>query len=394
MTAQSANAKRLTNWPDTLIDEAAFRHEQAQLAHVWTFLGHARDVAKDGDWFRATLATRSVFVQRFGSELRGFENRCAHRSFPLRTADKGNGPILCGFHHWRYNQDGRAVSIPQCQQLFGTTPEEMGARLTPVEIATCGALVFGRFRAPGDDQTLEEFLGEGFPILQAMWSSPARPQYLTKGVKANWRLCFQIAVEDYHVVAVHAGVFGKHGYLKRENIGYFRFGPHSAFFITPDPQALATMAAQCREGTWRSSDYRVFHIFPNLTISHFRTDGERWDVMAMQYVPVATDRAMMRAWFNRAPFASNRPCPWHEPWTRPLTEPLRRLLVRYYSNKVLNQDSSACEKLQTVASQIKNAPIYGGLEERLVWFEDEYERVTTMSGARASLAGEHKSAAD
>jgi len=83
--------RRLLNWPDTLVDEAAFRREQAQLARVWTFLGHTRDVANDGDWFRTSLATRSVFVQRFGNELRAFENSCAHRSFPLRNADKGNG---------------------------------------------------------------------------------------------------------------------------------------------------------------------------------------------------------------------------------------------------------------------------------------------------------------
>jgi phenylpropionate dioxygenase-like ring-hydroxylating dioxygenase large terminal subunit len=74
-------------------------------------------VAADGDWFRASLATRSVFVQRFGPELKGFENRCVHRSYPLRDADRGNGPIVCGFHHWRYDHEGRALGIPLCDEL-------------------------------------------------------------------------------------------------------------------------------------------------------------------------------------------------------------------------------------------------------------------------------------
>src|SRR5271170_653230 len=160
MISQIANARTLLNWPDTLVDEAAFRREQAQLARVWTFLGHAEDVANDGDWFRSTLATRSVFVQRFGSELRGFENRCAHRFYPVRTADKGNGPIVCGFHHWRYNKDGLALGIPLCDEIYGVIPEELNARLNPIEIATCGALVFGRFPEPGVTETLNEFLGE------------------------------------------------------------------------------------------------------------------------------------------------------------------------------------------------------------------------------------------
>lgn len=360
----------LADWPKTLTDQAAFRREQAQLARVWTLLGHAGDIAKDGDWFRTTLATRSVFVQRCGAELRGFENRCAHRSFPLRTADKGSGPIVCGLHHWRYDRDGRAIEIPKCRELFGGAPEDLAAALNPLQIATCGSLVFGRFQAPGDNETLEEFLGESFPIIEAMWGSVAAPQFITSDVAANWRLCFQIAVEDYHVVAVHAPVWGKNGYLKRENIGYFRFGRHSAFFTNPDPDGFARMAAECRAGTWQSANYRVFHIFPNLTVNHFQADRGYWYVMAMQYVPVTAHRSVMRAWFYPAPFAGARA--WHDRWTRPFTQPLRRVMVRYYANKVLKQDSAVCEKLQTIAPQIRPTPILGGLEERLGWFEEGY----------------------
>ena len=380
-TVHHAEVRELSDWPDTLTDPSAFRREQARLTGVWTFLGHAGDVARDGDWFRATIATRSVFVQRFGDELRGFENRCAHRSYVLRTKDKGNGPIRCGFHHWRYDSEGRAVDIPQCEKLFGMSPQELGARLTPVEVATCGSLVFGRFRAAGDSETLADYLGDAFPILEAMFPPVARPQFLTSPVKANWRLCFQIAVEDYHVVAIHSPILGKGGYLKRENIGYFRFGLHSAFFTTPEPDAFARMAAECRAGSWVSANYRVIHIFPNLTITHYRTDGDHWYVMAMQYVPVAHDRSVMRAWFHHAPFPAARPYPWYERLFKPFVDATRKRVVHYYSNKVLRQDGAACEKLQTIAPQIRSAPILGGLEERLGWLEESYNAVTRRGGS-------------
>src|SRR5258707_4807275 len=96
------------DWARALVDPAAFAAEQARLADVWTFLGFTHDVAPDGDWITATIATRSVFVQRFGDELNGFENLCAHRFYPLRTAEPRNGPVVCGFHHWRYCQAGHA----------------------------------------------------------------------------------------------------------------------------------------------------------------------------------------------------------------------------------------------------------------------------------------------
>ena len=83
------------DWTRPIVDPTAFAEEQRRLASVWTFLGMTSDAGKDGDWFRASIATRSVFVQRFGTELRGFENVCAHRFMPLRNADRGNGPVVC-----------------------------------------------------------------------------------------------------------------------------------------------------------------------------------------------------------------------------------------------------------------------------------------------------------
>lgn len=107
-----AREARYPRWAASAANEQAFQQEQARLGRIWTLLGLTLDVAKDGDWFTAELGGRSVFVQRFGDTLKGFENRCAHRFYPLRTKEKGNGPIKCGFHEWAYNQEGRAVSIP------------------------------------------------------------------------------------------------------------------------------------------------------------------------------------------------------------------------------------------------------------------------------------------
>jgi phenylpropionate dioxygenase-like ring-hydroxylating dioxygenase large terminal subunit len=368
--------RKLLNWPDTLVDDAAFQREQAQLARVWTFLGHTQDVAKDGDWFRTCLAARSVFVQRFGNELRGFENRCAHRSFPLRTADKGNGPIVCGFHHWRYDKDGRAIGIPQSQPLFGKAPKDMGAALSPLQIATCGPLIFGRLQAPGDDETLEEFLGESFPIIEAFFCSPAPIFTMTREVKANWRLCVHITVEEYHVPAVHLPYWGRAGYLKREAIGYFRFGRHSAYITNPDPDAFARMVAECRAATWRSANYRVFHIFPGFAVAHGRADREHWYVSAMQFQPVAPNRTLVRYWACLSPFPSAMPPPWYDRLLDRFSfnRRLRDRVVRYYTEKINAQDTGICEKLQTIARQNLGAPMLGRLEERIGWFEDAYEQ--------------------
>jgi phenylpropionate dioxygenase-like ring-hydroxylating dioxygenase large terminal subunit len=370
-----------TDWARSMTDPQAFRREQDRLSHLWTFLGLTRDVARDGDWFRASLATRSVFVQRFGDELRGFENRCAHRGYPLRNADKGNGPIVCGFHHWRYDQAGRALGIPLCEELYGVIPRELDAKLNPIEIATCGSLVFGRFppssALPGATESLQDFLGLGFPILAAMSQMPAAPIYISNPVKANWKLCLHITFDDYHGVAVHPATFGKLGYLRRYNITYARFGLHSCSINQPDPQALEKMAAECRDGTFRSANYRIFQIMPSLILAHFRSDRQFWFCLVQQYVPVAHDRSVIRAWLYPAPFPADR-SPLDER-TRALTDPLRRLLVAHYFRKIAREDHEVCERIQEIAHQLDAAPIIGALEERIAWFEESYRRL--MEGA-------------
>jgi phenylpropionate dioxygenase-like ring-hydroxylating dioxygenase large terminal subunit len=77
-----------------------FLREQGELGKIWQLAGLTSDLASADDWIRSTLGGRSVFLQRFKGEIRGFENTCAHRGHPLRTGDKGNGPVVCGYHHW------------------------------------------------------------------------------------------------------------------------------------------------------------------------------------------------------------------------------------------------------------------------------------------------------
>lgn len=361
------------DWARTLTDPQAFSHEQGRLAFVWTFLGFTGDVPNDGDWFCASLATRSVFVQRFGAELRGFENVCAHRFYPLRTEDKGNGPIICSFHHWRYDRDGKAIGIPVCQQQFGTVSRALGAHLNPIEVATCGTLIFGRFPAAEKRESLLEFLGMGFPILEALARPDLKPLVLSMRLKANWKLALHISLDDYHPVSIHPETFGREGYVNRENISYFRFGAHSAFLNTKRAEALEEMAAACADGSFQASRYSVFQILPNFLIAMFRSDGNFFHCCIQHFIPVSNDESILRSWVYPAPFPVK--CPWPVRSTRWLSDIVRNRLVVHYARKVMRQDNQVCERLQEVAHQVGGPPYLGALEERIGWFERSYSEL-------------------
>lgn len=375
-----ASERKLPLWAQALTGAEAFREEQARIGEVWTLLGLASDVARDGDWFRATLGGRSVFVQRFKDELRGFENVCAHRFFPLRTKDRGNGPIRCGFHHWQYNKDGLAVGIPNCQELFGVIPRELGARLKSIELARCGSLIFGKFPGEVHNSSLEEYLGPGFDILQAMWREDRAPYVDHCEIKANWKLGHHISLDDYHIVAVHPDSFGKHGYHPVEKTRYFRFGRHSAYFWGASEGVVNETAAQCRAGTYRPTDYRILQFFPNLVAVHFEAAGT-WYVLLQQYVPVAHNRTLLRSIYRAAPFPP-QDAGFLRTAMRKIAAPFLPWIVPLYLRKIVREDNEVCEQLQAAAEQIDGPMILGKQEERIAWFEENYAEVVGKIGAR------------
>jgi phenylpropionate dioxygenase-like ring-hydroxylating dioxygenase large terminal subunit len=370
-----------TNWARPLVDPQAFHDEQRHLAHVWTFLGLDRDVARDGDWIRASIATRSVFVQRFGEELRGFENVCAHRFYPLRREAKGNGPVICGFHHWQYNRDGHAVGIPICTWVYGKPPHEVGGRLRPIELARCGAMIFGRFPSPDATQSLEDYLGDAFPILSAMTQIAERPLYLERSIKANWRLNLQVSLDDYHGPPVHPSTFGRHGYIPSMSMRrYFRFGANSAYLFSDDVDCFERLLSGCRDGTYRSQHFFVFHILPDLVVAHADADRPFWFCNIMQYTPIAPDRSAFRSWSYAAPFATD--FSWFTRATRPVTDIFRRRIYLHYFARVVAEDATVCEHIQEVAHQIDKPPLLGAQEERVGWFEESIRDLTSSGGQK------------
>jgi phenylpropionate dioxygenase-like ring-hydroxylating dioxygenase large terminal subunit len=364
------------DWTQTLIDPHAFRDEQRRLEHVWTFLGLRDDLAHDGDWFRASIATRPVFVQRFGDELRGFDNLCVHRFHPLRQEAKGNGPVICGFHHWHYNRDGRAVGIPACNAVYGKAPHDMGARLRELELATCGQMIFGRFPTPRATQSLKDFLGEIFPILEAIVPKEERRLYVERSIRANWRLNFHITLEEYHGPVVHPKTFGRFGLPPSlERYQYFRLGAHSAYMDSSDVSCFEHLLEGCRRGTYRSSHYFVIQILPDLIVAHAKADSSFWFCNILQYSPAAHNQTAFRGWLWPAPFESD--LPMIERVTRPLTDVFRRHIYRHYFKQIINQDAVICERIQEIAHHIEGIPILGVLEQRIGWFEETIRNLTS-----------------
>ncbi len=358
------------SWSLALSDPLAFRQEQARLAHAWTLSGMTNQLAADKDWISAQIGSKAIFVQRFGDRLAGFENRCPHRFFPLRTAERGNGAIVCGYHHWRFAEDGLAFGIPHCPEVYGALPREVNASLKKIDIATCGSLIFGRVPAERSAPDLQEFLGEAFPILAAICSPTGRAHSFSDEINSNWRLPVEITLDDYHLVAIHH----RKKYSLNHEMTYFRFNDHSAQFVHTE-ESLSDMARACKEGTYKPTGYRIFNIFPNLVVSLFPA-SPYWYCNVQQFVPRAVDRCWQRGWFFNTGIEVELSA--YSRLIKPISEAIRSRIVRYYIEKIGNEDHRACEKLQMVAHQADASPLLSAQEQRVQWFEESYARWTGL----------------
>lgn len=360
----------------------AFAAEREALATCWTFLGFEHQVAGINDWFRTVLGGRSIIVQRFSQGIAAFENKCAHRGYPLRHQDRGSGPLVCGFHHWRYNHEGVALGIPNCIVMFGKTPQEIDARLKRVELSQAGGLIFGRFADPGGP-TLEAWLGAGLPILRHvsafMRKDAGRTVY---DVNANWRYIHEISLDDYHIVAIHPSTFGKAGYIPGNETRYDQIGPHSMFFRGGSENSLPDMVKQCENGEFIAERYRILQVFPGLVVSfvhatHYLGDGY-WYVVLLHILPLTHDRSTVISYSFRMPQPRTTQS-WRRA-ARRLAWPTVDRVFRFFARRVQNEDNIACEYLQAQAAPDDQPPRLALHEERIGWFEEAYALAT--SGAR------------
>lgn len=373
--------KNIPLWIAASATESAYEHEQDRLSTTWNMIGRLSEIPLDGDWFKTTLGRLSIFVQRCKDRIVGFENSCAHRFHPLRVSERGNGPIVCPFHHWRYNAEGEAVGIPKSIELFDYRPRDLCKRLKGLDVETCGDLIFARLANGGDGEDLKAFLGQGYGLVAALSLARTRPQRIIQDVATHWKFLHHISLDDYHLVAVHPDTFGKSGYLNSETVQYLRFGRHSVFVHSSEPASLSSMSDAALKGHFLPTSYLIVNIFPNFLISLYEAEdifgSKHWYASAIRYRAIDRSRTQVESWLYPTTFNTpQRPISLR---LRPVIDRIMPPIVAHFASKIMREDNAICAGLQENAQQIDGEQLLGRFETRIGWFEEAYSNLLTSS---------------
>ncbi|MCP4328215.1 MAG: aromatic ring-hydroxylating dioxygenase subunit alpha [Alphaproteobacteria bacterium] len=190
--------------PAYYTDPAIFERERERIFYrTWQHACHVSDVESSGDYVVFEIADQSLFVIRDGEGgLRCFYNVCQHRAHHLLQGAGTCRKIVCPYHAWAYELDGRLVGAPNSKAVPGFDVSEICLSEVGLEVF-CGFVFVNldRNAAPMD-----------------MWYPGARAALQARVPKVdqyspiwtheaeelcNWKVAVENYNECYHCKHVH-----------------------------------------------------------------------------------------------------------------------------------------------------------------------------------------------
>ena len=344
--------------PRVYYDDVVFSDEMRAMENkIWSLACLKADVAKNNSFYVVQVGQSSVVIQNFKGELKAFDNVCAHRFARIRSTEKGVGVLRCPYHSWTYGADGSPVSIPFEDEAFGFTPDQRKCfSLTPWRLETCGPFVF--VTRPKNELSLQDYLSSFYePLLTFGATLGAEVGEFVFDYKANWKICVENTLDEYHATFVHPSTFQKWLNLKSS---YEYFDLHSSVQLEFNEDHLRGQRKIERlMGTDdpAQSGYRSDIVFPNVTTT--RTRGSMGGYLV--YVPTGPESTTIKARiFLNPQTKDNLP--------EAVTQ-AHRTAAAEVARTILAEDGSMCEAVQLGIKRAPGPGVAGRYEQRLIHFQ-------------------------
>lgn len=127
--------------PMMYLDPAVLDREKDMIFfRTWQYAGHVSQLPKAGDYFTFEIFDQRLFCIRGRDEtIRCFYNVCQHRAHELLDGTGNRRLLVCPYHAWAYELDGRLRKAPGADRVPGF--DTAGICLTPVRLEIfCGFL--------------------------------------------------------------------------------------------------------------------------------------------------------------------------------------------------------------------------------------------------------------
>ena len=251
---------------------------EAELKHVfskdWYCVGRADALSKPGDYVTAELAGQPIVVLRDADhQLRAMSNVCLHRMSTLLQGRGNAKTIVCPYHAWTYNLDGKLRGAPAMSQNDAFCKDHY--RLPQVRCEEWLGWVF--VCLDPDAETVSVQLAEVADMIAAYDMTNYSESFYEEHVwNTNWKVLAENFMESYHLPVCHAGTIG--GLSKLEDMvcppGRPAFNYHT---ILKDESLRIAMAHPAKNNRLKGEERRTTYLlalYPSLMIT--LTPGYFW----------------------------------------------------------------------------------------------------------------------
>ncbi len=172
------------------------------LMRHWICAGHESSIPKPGDYFLFELDRESIIIVRGQDNVvRALVNVCRHRGSRICSQQTGharNGLLVCPYHAWAYNTDGRLRNARLMQEGFDV--EAHG--LDQIALRVIEGLIFVTFaETPLNLSQVEETVRTSLGAYG--WGSAKVIHQAIYPLNANWKLAVENQMECYHCAPAH-----------------------------------------------------------------------------------------------------------------------------------------------------------------------------------------------
>lgn len=278
--------------PEYYIDDSNYEREKPGIFYrSWICIGHGSQLSKSGDFFTFRISDQDLFAIRdHDNRDRVFFNVCAHRAHQI-VKDSGNKrSLVCPYHAWTYDLDGRLKRFPNQQNaaldVSGICLKEVGLE------KFCGFLFVNldpdakpmSWWFPDVEQQLQAFVPD-IDLLQPM-------RYVEVDEACNWKVSVENYNECYHCPLNHP-TFAK-GVIDP-----------ATYNIEPNGYSLrhTTVAANLDRMTYdidpdaneHATDYSSWYLWPTTSFQVYPGNV----LNTYHWTPLGVDRVRVsRGWFT------------------------------------------------------------------------------------------------
>jgi phenylpropionate dioxygenase-like ring-hydroxylating dioxygenase large terminal subunit len=190
------------------IDQEIHDREQARIFRkLWIFAGLKQVLTTPNAYLTRTIGDVAVVIQNMVGTLKAFENVCTHRQMAMQTEPMGNRPMVCKYHAWAFDVDGKLKNMGN-EFLYELTPEEKARTcLRQFALEEIGNMLFVNLDPdplPIEAQFTPEYIAS---LRESSLQYDDQFAYAVFQKKHNWKINFENILDYNHIPFIHSKSF-------------------------------------------------------------------------------------------------------------------------------------------------------------------------------------------